>query len=105
MAVVNHESDYFCTLDVVKERCLLLYIQRINTKHLQLDLKLIINSSQCLEITSNIYIPLFLKAKFCLRSNFWKAVLCCHEGYTFSGIYHGLRIMLLILRTTNFVRI
>lgn len=61
--------------------------------------------SQCLEITSNIYIPLFLKAKFCLRSNFWKAVLCCHEGYTFSGIYHGLRIMLLILRTTNFVRI
>lgn len=75
-------------MEVDKEICLSLYtcIKKIHVyKHLQLNS--IVGFSSCLEQNSK-YIPtVFVKSyNKCLRNNFLKASLCCHDGYTYSRV-------------------
>lgn len=72
-------------MDVDKEISLSLYIQKIHvyTRHLQLNS--IVGFSPCLEQNSKYILTVFVKSyNKCLRNNFLKASLCCHDGYTYS---------------------
>lgn len=70
------------TLEVVNERCLLLYSSRICIKHLQLNS--IIGSSSCLKnYTNYIRTLVFESYALCLLNKFLKATLRCYDGSGF----------------------
>lgn len=100
------------TLEVVNERCLLLYSSRIYIKHLQLNS--IIGSSPCLNnYTKYIRTLVFESYALCLRSKFLKATLRCYDGsvvflcvfFLGGDRFHVSRIIYLILSTTICLKI